>query len=114
MHGAAEAAGEGDADYLIAGTVFPSRSKVASQPLLGVDGLRAIVESASAPVLAIGGITPERFDAVAAAGAAGFAAIGVFMSAAADEMDSRGCAAADLRAVVGGARAAFDRVNTAP
>ena len=114
VHGAAEAAGAGDADYLIAGTVFPSRSKDAAQPLLGVDGLRAIVESTAAPVLAIGGITAERFDAVAAAGAAGFAAIGVFISAAADETDSRGCSVGDLRAVVGGARAMFDRVNTAP
>ena len=66
-------------DYLIAGTVFPSRSKDHGARLLGVDGLRAIVRAARVPVLAIGGVTPDRFDEIAAAGAAGVAGIGLFL-----------------------------------
>jgi len=112
VHSAAEAAAAGDAHYLIAGTVFPSRSKDASQPLLGVDGLRAIVSSSPAPVLAIGGLTPEHFDAVAATGAAGIAAIGLFTGDA--DQAVGGCGAIDLREVVADARRRFDSVNTAP
>jgi thiamine-phosphate pyrophosphorylase len=66
-------------DYLIAGTVFPSRSKERGAPLLGLDGLHAIVRAARVPVLAIGGVTPDRFEEIAAAGAAGVAGIGLFL-----------------------------------
>jgi thiamine-phosphate pyrophosphorylase len=113
VHGVAEAAAAADADYLIAGTIFPSTSKDPSHQLLGIDGLRAIVSSAPAPVLAIGGITADHFDAVAAAGAAGIAAIGAFVRGA-DLSGQSGCGAVDLRRVVGDARRRFDRVNTAP
>jgi thiamine-phosphate diphosphorylase len=113
VHGAAEAVEAADADYLIAGTVFPSRSKDASHRLLGIDGLRAIVGATSVPVLAVGGITPDRLDAVAATGAAGAAAIGMFMRGA-DEIGPAGCGAIDLRAVVADAHGRFDRVKTGP
>jgi thiamine-phosphate pyrophosphorylase len=68
------------ADYLIAGTVFPTASKSDLPPhaVLGVEGLAAIVRAAHAPVLAIGGITEDRIDQIAGSGAAGFAAIGLF------------------------------------
>jgi thiamine-phosphate pyrophosphorylase len=66
-------------DYLIAGTVFPSRSKDRGAPLLGLDGLHAIARAARVPVLAIGGVTPDRFEEIAAAGAAGVAGIGLFL-----------------------------------
>jgi thiamine-phosphate pyrophosphorylase len=66
-------------DYLIAGTVFPSRSKERGAPLLGLDGLHAIVRASRVPVLAIGGVTPDRFEEIAAAGAAGVAGIGLFL-----------------------------------
>ncbi|HJZ71700.1 MAG TPA: thiamine phosphate synthase [Vicinamibacterales bacterium] len=112
VHGAGEAAAAADADYLIAGTVFPSRSKDPSHRLLGLDGLRAIVSASVAPVLAIGGVTAEHLDAIAAAGAAGIAAIGLFTRAA-DAVEHGGCGAFDLRAVVADARSRFDRVNTA-
>jgi thiamine-phosphate pyrophosphorylase len=113
VHSAAEAVAAAGADYLVAGTVFPSPSKPAVQRLLGVDGLRAIVSAASAPVLAIGGITAARLDAVAAAGAAGVAAIGLFMRAR-DRADAAGCGAIDLRATVADLRKRFDSVKTAP
>ena len=66
-----EAIAAAGADYLIAGTVFPSASKAAATPLLGIDGLRAIVRAVDRPVLAIGGITSDRIGEIAAAGAGG-------------------------------------------
>src|SRR5262249_46455188 len=66
------------ADYLIAGTVFKTTSKPDAVALLGTEGLRRIVAASTAPVLAIGGVTLDRLDAVSAAGAAGIAAIGLF------------------------------------
>src|SRR5213079_48399 len=65
-----EALAAAGADYLIAGTVFPSASKPRAA-LLGCDGLAAIARSVDVPVLAIGGITESRVDAVVQAGAAG-------------------------------------------
>jgi thiamine-phosphate pyrophosphorylase len=65
-------------DYLIAGTVFPSSSKPGLRECLGVEGLATIVRAVAVPVLAIGGISLDRIDAVAKTGAAGIAAIGLF------------------------------------
>jgi thiamine monophosphate synthase len=47
--------------------------------VLGLDGLAEVVQAVAVPVLAIGGITPERLDEVAATGAAGAAGIGLFI-----------------------------------
>jgi thiamine-phosphate pyrophosphorylase len=113
VHTVAEAEAAAGADYLIAGTVFPSQSKDASHLLLGIDGLRAIVASSSAPVLAIGGITQERVDAAAAAGPAGIAAIGLFMRPP-GQAEQGTCGAIDLRAVVADVRGRFDRVKPGP
>ena len=79
VHGLAEAVGAGPVDYLIAGTVFPTPSKPAAAALLGLDGLAEVVQAVAVPVLAIGGITRERLDEVAATGAAGAAGIGLFI-----------------------------------
>jgi thiamine-phosphate pyrophosphorylase len=79
VHTVAEARAASGADYLIAGTVFPSASKPSAFALLGVQGLKAIVEATTVPVLAIGGITPDRIKEVVLAGAAGIAAIGLFI-----------------------------------
>jgi thiamine-phosphate diphosphorylase len=73
----ARAAGP-DVDFLVAGTVFPTRSKGPAHRLLGLDGLRAICAAVSVPVLAIGGVGEDRLDAIRAAGAAGVAGIGWF------------------------------------
>lgn len=68
---------DGGADYLICGTVFESASKPDGQP--GGPGMIADVVSATPlPVLAIGGMTSDRAGEIAAVGAAGFAAIGLF------------------------------------
>ena len=106
MHSVEEAIGADGADYLVAGAVFPSASKPLSTRWMGVDGLGAIVCTARVPVLAIGGISGGRIDAIAAVGAAGFAAIGLFSG-------TDGSVVA-LRQVVGEARRRFDSVKTAP
>lgn len=102
VHGVAEAQAAAGADYLIAGTVFPSRSKPGVDGL-GAAGLGAIVRATVLPVLAIGGITVDRADQVARSGAAGIAAIGLFLEES-----------AALGEVVPRLRQRFDSVNTAP
>jgi thiamine-phosphate pyrophosphorylase len=81
VHDAAEAASEGaGADYLIAGTVFPTSSKPDEARFLGAEGLADVVRAARQPVLAVGGMTLDRLPVAAAAGAAGIAAIGLFLA----------------------------------
>ena len=96
-------------DYLIAGTVFPTPSKPAGTPLLGVGGLRSIAAAVRVPVLAIGGISIERIGQIAEAGAAGVAAVGVFIG----RRTETGCGAAPLAGVVQPARRQFDSMKTA-
>ena len=60
----------GGADYLGFGPIFPTGSKANPDPVVGLAGLSAAVAAAAPlPVVAIGGITPERADEIAAAGA---------------------------------------------
>jgi thiamine-phosphate pyrophosphorylase len=113
VHGVGEAIAAAAADYLVAGTVFPSASKAAGMPLLGVEGLRAIVRAVDRPVLAIGGVTDARLGEVADAGAAGFAAIGLFLPSRADAEVGDG-RLAELRHSVKRARSRFDRLKTTP
>jgi len=87
-----------DVDYLLAGTVWPTASKPEKWPTLEEDGLRAIVQAASLPVIAIGGVTLDRVPSVAAAGAAGCAAIGWFASASTERPDRSGLVDAVLAA----------------
>jgi thiamine-phosphate diphosphorylase len=68
---------EGVADYVIFGTVFETTSKP-GRPPAGLAELARVAAATRLPVLAIGGVTPERLGAVMAAGAAGVAAIGMF------------------------------------
>jgi thiamine-phosphate pyrophosphorylase len=79
------AAGDGATDYVIFGTVFATDSK-SGAPTAGPERLAAVCAAVQIPVLAIGGITLARLDAVAAAGADGLAAIGLFSGGAADGM----------------------------
>jgi thiamine-phosphate pyrophosphorylase len=67
------------ADYWLVGTIFPSRSKEAGAPVAGLDLIRRVVVDAAVPVLAIGGITPDRAQSCLQAGASGVAAIGAFL-----------------------------------
>lgn len=109
VHGVDDARRAAAADYLIAGTVWSSPSKAPSHSVIGIEGLRAIVAAAAVPVLAIGGITAHRVDEVARAGAAGCAAIGLFVGADDARAEPR-CRAVPLRAIVDDARGRFDSV----
>jgi thiamine-phosphate diphosphorylase len=71
----------GGCDYLLFGTVFPSRSKPDGHPVAGIEALERVCQSVQLPVLAIGGITEARARQVADAGAAGIAAISLFAEA---------------------------------
>jgi thiamine-phosphate diphosphorylase len=82
---AVEAAG--GLDYLIFGTMFPTTSKPDGHPVAGPEALRAAVAAARLPVLGIGGITLENVDRVAATGAAGVAAIGLFLGSQSMDAD---------------------------
>ena len=78
---AARAEAEG-ADYLGVGAVYATANKSDAGDVIGLKGLRRVVKAVSIPVVAIGGITPERAPAVAKTGACGSATIGAVMSAA--------------------------------
>jgi len=70
-----------EVDYVLFGTVFPSASKAPGHAVAGVGGLASCCARLTRPVLAVGGITLEHCEAVAGAGAAGVAAIGLFADA---------------------------------
>jgi thiamine-phosphate pyrophosphorylase len=100
VHSAEEAAavsGQGGLDYLLFGTVFETASK-AGRAAAGVERLRDAAAATSLPVLAIGGITLDRMEAAAAAGAAGIAAIGLFA----------GCQPTEMVSLTMNVRVAFD------
>lgn len=82
------------ADYVLAGHVYPSASKPGLPPL-GLAGLATIVSAAPCPVIAIGGITPERVAEVVQTGAHGVAVIGAIAA-----VDDPRTAAATLRAAL--------------
>lgn len=74
---------DGGLDYLLFGTVFASASKPDAAPA-GLEVLARACGAVALPVLAIGGMTASTVASVARAGAAGFAAIGLFASGAID------------------------------
>jgi thiamine-phosphate diphosphorylase len=100
LHEATTVVSEGGVDYLLFGTVFSSASKPGVTPA-GVEALHAVSAAVPVPVLGIGGITVDRIRSVASAGAAGFAAIGLFADAAAQGLER-------VQTVVAHARMAFD------
>jgi thiamine-phosphate diphosphorylase len=65
------------ADFVIYGPVWTSRSH-SDVPPVGIDALARVAHALAIPVLAIGGVTAERIALCHSAGAAGFAAIGLF------------------------------------
>jgi thiamine-phosphate pyrophosphorylase len=64
-----------DADYLGAGPVWETPSKHDAEPPLGLEGLRAICDAATVPVVAIGGVDASNAGDCIRAGAAGVATI---------------------------------------
>jgi len=104
---AIEAAGTG-VDYLILGTIFPTTSKPAGGATLGLEPLARAVRAIDLPILAIGGITADNVGKVAAAGAAGFAAIGLFADLARELVGAPGAA---LQISLAGLRDVFREAN---
>jgi thiamine-phosphate pyrophosphorylase len=89
---AAKTAAAAGADWVTFGHVFPTRSHP-DEPARGLAELARVVDTCSAPVVAIGGIDLENVDGVVAAGAHGIAAISAILDA-----DDPGQAARELRA----------------
>jgi thiamine-phosphate diphosphorylase len=86
IHGVEALVARHDADYLIAGTILPTPSKL-SDRLLGWAGLSEIVTaSAGKPVLGIGGLELPSVPMLAAQGASGLAAIGAFIPSAGEPL----------------------------
>jgi thiamine-phosphate pyrophosphorylase len=82
-HGEADivAANVAGADYVTLSPIYPTASKPAYGPALGIGAIAQAARSAL-PVLALGGITAERAPACMRAGAAGIATMGEVMRAA--------------------------------
>lgn len=110
VHSVAETAaiaGAGGADYYIFGTVYQSASKPPGHPLAALDEFSAAARAAAGiPMLAIGGMTVERASEVARRGAAGIAAIGLFVP------PSGASAEKHVRTIVAALRRAFDTCET--
>ncbi|SHG37752.1 thiamine-phosphate diphosphorylase [Thermosyntropha lipolytica DSM 11003] len=61
------------ADYLGIGPVFPTSTKENPAPVIGPDRFKALISQLVLPVVAIGGINPERALELKTSGAAGIA-----------------------------------------
>jgi thiamine-phosphate pyrophosphorylase len=79
VHRQDELLAHSSASYFLFGTVFPTGSKEPPAPAQGLEALTAAVRTTDRPVLAIGGITPARAAGCFRAGAAGVAAISLFL-----------------------------------
>jgi thiamine-phosphate pyrophosphorylase len=77
----AEAAAEAGADWIIFGPVYDTPSKRGYGAPQGLAALERVARAVSVPVIAIGGITPDRVAEVRRAGARGVAAISAILSA---------------------------------
>lgn len=77
------------ADYLGIGDVFGTPSKPDAGEPIGLEGLAAVAEAVSIPVVAIGGITLENAAAAVRVGAAGVAVISAVVGAEEPEVAAR-------------------------
>jgi thiamine-phosphate pyrophosphorylase len=82
-HGIAQlsSAGQGPADYLAIGPVFPTRSKANPDPVVGLEMVRRARAATTRPLVAIGGITRANAREVVEAGADGVAVISDLLDA---------------------------------
>jgi thiamine-phosphate pyrophosphorylase len=71
----------GNPDYLGFGPIFTPGSKQDHDPVVGLEGLRAIRRLTSLPVFAIGGIQIDQTEEVMRAGANGIAVISAILKA---------------------------------
>jgi len=77
----ARAASAGKPDYLGFGPIFKPGSKQDHDPVVGIEGLRAIRALTALPIFAIGGITVENVGEVMRAGTNGVAVISAILKA---------------------------------
>jgi thiamine-phosphate pyrophosphorylase len=75
------AATAGRPDYLGFGPVFMPGSKMDHDPIVGIEGLRAVRRLTALPIFAIGGITLDEVENVISAGANGVAVISAILKA---------------------------------
>jgi thiamine-phosphate pyrophosphorylase len=71
-----------DADYIAFGPIFPTTTKAAPDPVVGIEGLRQARALTHKPLVAIGGIRLDRAEEVWRAGADSVAVAGDVLSAA--------------------------------
>ena len=71
---------EGGADYLGTGAIFPTTTKE-NAPITLISTLKTICQTVAIPVVAIGGLTSENIDQLAATGIAGVAVVRDLMQA---------------------------------
>jgi thiamine-phosphate pyrophosphorylase len=64
-----EAAARSSADYIAVGPIFPTRSKLNPDPVVGIDFISRVRPLIDRPIVAIGGITLENAARVKEAGA---------------------------------------------
>ncbi|GAA3756327.1 hypothetical protein GCM10022225_46760 [Plantactinospora mayteni] len=76
------AAVEAGASYLGVGPCHATSTKDGLPAPIGPEGIRRVASAVPVPVIAIGGITPERVPALLAAGAYGVAVVGAVSGAA--------------------------------
>jgi thiamine-phosphate pyrophosphorylase len=83
VHSPAEALGAATAgaEWLFFGPVYDTPSKRRYGPPQGLSALERVASAVAVPVIAIGGVTPERVAEVRAAGAHGVAVISAILSA---------------------------------
>lgn len=62
-------------DYLGTGPVFATQTKKDAKPVIGLDGLKALIDRTPLPVVAIGGVTADNARGCFQKGAAGVAVI---------------------------------------
>lgn len=77
----AQRAVDDGASYIGCGAVYPTSTKPNAGDVIGIEGLHKVVRRVRAPVIAIGGVTPERVAQVASSGASGVAVVGSIMAA---------------------------------
>ena len=84
-----EAVSQG-ADFLVFGPIYDTPSKRQYGAPQGLAALERVAAASTRPVIAVGGITPERVAEVRAAGAAGIAVISAIIAAACPADRTRG------------------------
>ena len=67
-----------DPDYIGIGPVFPTPTKKNPDPVIGIEGMRAMLAAATVPAVAIGGIDLTTIDRVLEAGARNFCMVRQF------------------------------------